>query len=72
MDTNELRKASQVIFLAVDKPIADDISFKLNEAADTIDHLREFAIWLTGCGYDFTQHEYFIEQRELLLKTNNS
>ena len=30
--------------------------------------LIEFAIWMTGCGYDFCQHEYFIEQRDKLLK----
>ena len=30
--------------------------------------LREFAIWMTGCGYDFPQHKYFCEQRDKLLK----
>lgn len=30
--------------------------------------LKDFVIWMTGCGYDFCQHEYFIKQRELLLK----
>ena len=30
--------------------------------------LREFAIWMTGCGYDFCQHEYFCEERDALLK----
>lgn len=30
--------------------------------------LKEFCIWMTGCGYDFTQHEYFIEKRDSLLK----
>ncbi len=29
--------------------------------------LQDFAIWLTGCGYDFCQHDYFIEQRDKLL-----
>jgi hypothetical protein len=29
--------------------------------------LQEFAIWMTGCGYDFCQHKYFCEQRDLLL-----
>lgn len=32
------------------------------------DELKDFAIWMTGCGYDFCQHEYFIEQRDKLLK----
>lgn len=31
--------------------------------------LQDFAIWLTGCGYDFCQHDYFIKKRdELLIK----
>ena len=36
--------------------------------ADLTEKLQEFAIWMTGCGYDFTQHEYFIECRDELLK----
>lgn len=35
---------------------------------DNSHELKEFCIWLTGCGYDFTQHEYFITQRDKLLK----
>jgi len=30
--------------------------------------LKDFAIWMTGCGYDFTQHDYFVKKREELLK----
>ena len=33
--------------------------------------LEDFIIWMTGCGYDFCQHEYFIEQRDKLLKIAN-
>lgn len=33
-----------------------------------IEQLRDFAIWMTGCGYDFCQHPHFIEQRDKLLK----
>jgi len=32
-----------------------------------IEALKDFAIWMTGCGYDFCQHEYFIERRDKLL-----
>ena len=28
--------------------------------------LQELAIWMTGCGYDFCQHEYFVKSRHLL------
>jgi len=40
MDTNELRKAANCIFIATDKKTAQDISEKLNAAADEIDMLR--------------------------------
>ncbi len=30
--------------------------------------LIDFAIWMTGCEYDFCQHKYFCEQRDKLLK----
>lgn len=32
------------------------------------DELQDFAIWMTGCGYDFTAHPYFCQQRDRLLK----
>ena len=35
--------------------------------ADLTEKLQDFAIWMTGCGYDFTQHEYFIKCRDELL-----
>ena len=33
-----------------------------------MEELQDFAIWMTGCGYDFCQHGYFCQQRDLLLK----
>lgn len=33
-----------------------------------IEELQDFCIWMTGCGYDFTQHTYFVKQRDKLLK----
>jgi len=33
--------------------------------------LQEFAIWMTGCGYDFTQHEYYMKNKHLLTNTLN-
>ena len=30
--------------------------------------LKDFVIWMTGCGYDFCQHDYFRKQRDKLLK----
>lgn len=39
-----------------------------SEYQDEIDKLKDFAIWMTGCGYEFTKHKYFCEQRDKLLK----
>jgi len=33
--------------------------------------LRELAVWMTGCGYDFTQHDYFLKNRYLLSTPTN-
>ena len=41
MDTNELRKAAIAVFLATEAAVAQDLSDKLNGAADEIDRLRE-------------------------------
>jgi hypothetical protein len=38
----------------------------LNQQAE-IEALKDFAIWMTGCGYDFCQHQYFIKCRDELL-----
>ena len=68
VNTKELRKRGKAIFIAVEELIAKDISDNLIEAAKEIDELRDFAIWMTGCGYDFCQHEYFCKKRDELLK----
>lgn len=48
--------------------LAEAISTRFDEYQKKIDDLKDFAIWMTGCGYDFCQHEYFLEQRDILLK----
>ena len=40
MNTDDLRKAGKVIYLACEESVADDISFKLMQAASEIDRLR--------------------------------
>ncbi len=78
MNTQELRKAARCVFLACEKPVAQDLADKMNGAAHEIDELekqiaelKDFCIWLTGCGYDFCQHDYFIKQRDKLLLDHN-
>ena len=68
VDTNKLRKASQAVYLATEEDVAQDLSDMLNDAATTIDELKDFAIWMTGCGYNFCQHDYFCERRDKLLE----
>jgi len=41
IDTNELRKASIAVYLATEKPVAQNLSDKLKSAADEIDKLRD-------------------------------
>ena len=68
ISTKELRKASVAVYLATDEDVAKDLSAKLRNAAQAIDDLRDFALWMTGCGYDFCQHDYFCKKRDELLK----
>lgn len=68
MDTEELRKAARVVFIITEESVARDLSNKLICSANEIDALRDFATWMTRCDYDFSQHEYFRNKRDDLLK----
>lgn len=68
INTKELRKAASAVYLATDEAVAKDLSAKLSSAAQAIDDLKDLVIWMTGCGYDFCQHDYFCKQRDKLLK----
>jgi hypothetical protein len=39
----------------------------LRQQQAEIEALKDFAIWMTGCGYDFCQHDYFNKCRDELL-----
>lgn len=66
----ELRKAAECVYTLTEEDVAKDLCLKLNGAANLIEELQDFSIWLTGCGYDFCQHEHFCKKRdELLLET---
>ena len=41
---------------------------RVKELSELKAELEDFAIWMTGCGYDFYQHDYFCKQRDKLLK----
>ena len=54
--------------IEMDVTLATAFAEVLQTHMDKLEETQEFAIWLTGCGYDFTQHEYFCKQRDKLLK----
>ena len=45
-----------------------EVAALLQAVSEERDELKELAIWMTGCGYDFCQHEYFVQKRDELLK----
>ena len=47
--------------------VAEEVADLLLLVSRERDELRDFAIWMTGCGYDFCQHDYFIKKRDELL-----
>ena len=81
-----LGNASQVTYLNGNLPICDlclgtaqaqilsafaEKDKRIAELEAQVNDLKAFAIWMTGCGYDFTQHQYFIDQRDKLFKSDN-
>ena len=48
--------------------VSADVAGLLQAVSEERDELKDFAIWLTGCGYDFCQHDYFCKKRDELLK----
>jgi len=52
----------------MDSCLAVAFARRLDDKQELIDELIDFAIWMTGCGYEFTQHDYFNQQRDKLLK----
>lgn len=70
LDTNSLRKSAQMLISDTEFISSNMIVKKLNQAADEIEALRELAIWMSGCGYDFRQHEHWIISRNNLLTKN--
>lgn len=35
---------------------------------EDFDKLQDLAMWMTGCGYDFTQHPYYMDMKFLITK----
>ena len=53
------------------KNIEVDLSsrdIEIESLQNKVNGLQDLAIWMTGCGYDFCQHEYFTKKRDELLK----
>ena len=63
-------KSSAVKWHGIASDTTDDLcrEIKHKEAAQKrAGELQDFAIWMTGCGYDFCKLPYFNEQRDKLL-----
>ena len=77
MNANELDKwienspytEQEEVIVLLHQQQAEITKLKLEQQymADLTEKLQDFAIWMTGCGYDFCQHEYFIKCRDELL-----
>jgi hypothetical protein len=48
--------------------ITEEVGNLILSISEERDELKDFAIWMTGCGYDFCQHDYFCKKRDKLLK----
>jgi len=48
--------------------VSIEVAMLLKAVSEERDELKDLAIWMTRCGYDFCQHDYFIEQRDALLR----
>ena len=59
MNINEL--ADCIEFDAPIMGINKEAATMLRQQQAEIEALKDFAIWMTGCGYDFHQHIYFNE-----------
>lgn len=47
--------------------VSENVFNEFQHQSVELEALRGFAIWLTGCGYDFTKHKYFLDNRHLLI-----
>ena len=48
--------------------VSAQVAALLQAVSEERDELKELAIWMTGCGYDFCQHNSFVAGRDKLLK----
>ena len=68
MTANKITNEGIVTQLAVVHTMLPKVKELIDQQAQEIEQLKEFAVWMSGCGYDFTQHDYFISCRDSLLK----
>ena len=66
MTANEL--ADYITVNEIRTVTIDMVANMLRQQQSEIEALKDFAIWMTGCGYDFRQHIYFNECFDKLLR----
>ncbi|MFA4853997.1 MAG: hypothetical protein WC616_01420 [Candidatus Omnitrophota bacterium] len=59
---------AKIVMDSVEYDVPKEVAALLQVVSEERDGLRELAIWMTGCGYDFTQHEYFCTKRDEYFK----
>jgi hypothetical protein len=50
--------------------LKEELSFKnhyVSELQAEVERLKELVIWMTGCGYDFTQHDFYNKEMQGLI-----
>ena len=52
--------------IVMESPLAEAFAKRLDEKDELIDKLQDIAIWMTGCGYDFSQHEFYTDNQHCL------
>ena len=58
-EVQRISKKKNILESGIDHSVKSDENFK---------ELQDFAIWMTGCGYDFTQHEHYMKNKHLFTK----
>lgn len=70
MTLEELNKIDvcKALLTAPAPEVVGQLVEELKRCITECDELKDFAIWMTGCGYDFASNAYFCERRDALLK----
>lgn len=49
-----------------------EMQYRVAHLEVAISELQDLTIWMTGCGYDFCQHEFFVKRRHILAENHDA